>query len=134
MKNTGIAGMSMAIITLAATVTLFTGCEEDRNYQSIAAERGGNEAPSITVSGFWEGVDSRGITEALNLQQNGAAVTGDCSFGGHHGTVSGTVSGSQLTFSVNYETGATAAGTITRTGNNLSGQLDGAPISLDFVR
>jgi hypothetical protein len=95
----------LAVVPMACLV----GCDDGGD------SGGGGEAPTVDVTGFWEGTCNAGSTFAFNLTQDADGnVTGDAGTGGSHGNVTGTVGGNTFTFSITFgETGtATVEGNV----------------------
>ena len=108
-KFAGAVGIAMAAI---AGMSVFLGCDNGGGGSSNSSSSSTTGA-AINVVGYWEGnvENGSGAPFSLNLQtQDGDAVTGR---GGHLstvGTLTGTVSGNVLTFTIVWPAGSTVAG------------------------
>jgi len=96
-----------SLLAMLAIVAAMMGCG------------GGSDdgAPTVDVTGTWVAKLSDGSNIKLPVQQSGSSLQGSFD----RGTIAGSVSGNQVSFSLIFTDGTTASGSGTVTGNTMSG-------------
>ena len=113
---------TLSWVVIGLVLMLGAGCASSSSAPAAAS------GPPANVAGSWSGGFYGALSNsvAMQLQQQGTAVTGNIDVGGRtdlSGKITGTVSGNMF----NYNLANGGQGTMQVSGNTISGTVSGAP-------
>lgn len=125
------AGFKMLVLAmcLLGVATCFIGCGGgDDDGDSTTVTNTVTNAVAASATGSWSGEFATHVAFSMVLVQSGDSITGSYSSGGNPGTVSGSVSGGNISLTVSVDTGGPAvvsewSGTINDAMNGASGSF-----------
>lgn len=109
------------IVALSGLLVFFAGCDDG----------GGGPAPTVDVTGRWEGTSGGGQAFTFDLVQTGASVSGTTTAGAYTAEVAGSVEGNRVEFTILWpDIEETVSADVT--GNTLSGTVRQEDIEVPF--